>query len=155
MDETSEEIVDGLDESNEGAIELARKFDTENEYKTVKSTLCYGVQWDAILKWIDQDFTKFAKDSTGKGNYNEDENTGLWKGSVSLTGASENYKVNNIYDLAGNVREWTMESYGKVYRVARGGNYTATGYVSPSSRRDYTLPNLKFDYIGFRITLYL
>ena len=155
MDETSEEIVDGLDESNEGAIELVRKFDTENEYKTVKSTLCYGVQWDAILKWIDQDFTKFAKDSTGKGNYNEDENTGLWKGSVSLTGASENYKVNNIYDLAGNVREWTMESYGKVYRVARGGNYTATGYVSPSSRRDYTLPNLKFDYIGFRITLYL
>ena len=155
MDETSEEIANEVDGKSDGAIELARRFDTENEYTTATSTLCYGVQWDATLAWIDSDYTGFPKDSRGKGNYNEDENTGLWKGSIALTGISEDYKVNNIYDLAGNVREWTMESYGKIYRVARGGNYTATGYVSPTSRRDYTLPYYNFDYIGFRITLYL
>ena len=36
-----------------GAIELARNFDIENNYTSVTSTLIYGVQWDAIMQWID------------------------------------------------------------------------------------------------------
>ena len=31
--------------------------------------------------------------------------------------------VKNIYDLAGNVYEWTMESYDASSRIPRGGDY--------------------------------
>ena len=141
--------------TQDGAIELARNFDTENGYTTVTSTLCYGVQWDATLTWIDLEYTGFAKKSIGKGNYNEDENTNGWKGNVASTGASKNYKVNNIYDMAGNVWEWTMEYSKAVYRVFRGGYYDKTGFILPVSMRGANYPSDSGPYLGFRITLYL
>ena len=122
-----------------GAVELARNFDTENNYTSVTSTLIYGVQWDAIMAWIEPRYKdtsnaeellaekNFVADSTGKGNYDEDANTNPWKGQVTTTGASEAYAVNNVYDLAGNVYEWTMESYDTNSRVSRGGGYSYTG----------------------------
>ena len=36
-----------------GAVELSRNFDIENEYTSVTSTLIYGVQWDAVMKWME------------------------------------------------------------------------------------------------------
>ena len=150
-----ESTLEGTENNPDGAIEIARDFDEANDYTTVTSTLCYGVQWDATLKWIDSTYTGFAKDSTGKGNYNEDENTNEWKGKATLTGSSENYKVNNIYDLAGNVYEWTMESSYTNYRVYRGGIYNRTGFERPVSIRFNSDPSSITPNIGFRITLYL
>ena len=102
-----------------GAVQLARNFDTENGYKTVTSTLIYGVQWDAIMQWIDPAYrtgscesNSFVRDSRGKGYYEQSEPT--------VTGSNSNYAVNNIYDLGGNVAEWTMESYNTDVRVFRG-----------------------------------
>ena len=151
-----------------GAVELARNFDTENNYTSVTSTLIYGVQWDAIMAWIEPRYKNasnaeellaeknFVADSTGKGNYNEDANTNPWKGQVTTTGASEAYAVNNVYDLAGNVYEWTMESYDTVSRVYRGGAYGSTGSDVPASfRYDYGGPSNSGDGIGFRVTLFL
>jgi len=43
------------------------------------------------------------------------------------TGATEETKVNNIYDMAGNVREWTMEGTAAYYRVLRGGSFADNG----------------------------
>ena len=151
-----EDIVNGTESNPDGAIELARKFYTESGYTDVTSTLCYGVQWDATLTWIDSEYTGFAKASTGKGNYNEDVNINSWKGNVALTGSSEDYKVNNIYDLAGNVSEWTMESYSTNCRVPRGGSYSGSGAASPASTRyiDYSPSDISLGR-GFRITLYL
>ena len=40
-----EEPVEGTEDNPDGAIELARNFDTENNYTSVTSTLIYGVQW--------------------------------------------------------------------------------------------------------------
>lgn len=155
MNEESTEIAEGVDGTKDGAIELSRDFDTENNYTTVTSTLCYGVQWDRTLSWIDPEYDDFAKDSTGRGNYNEDENTNSWKGNASLTGASEDYKIRNIYDLTGNMREWTMESNNIGGRINRGGNFYNTGYEVPASYRSSYSPDEKFSSIGFRITLYL
>ena len=110
-----------------GAVELAKNFDTKRGYTSVTSTLIYGVQWDAIMQFIDSGYknedgklTSYVADSTGRGNYQEDENTNDWKGTPTVTGASANYAVKNIYDLAGNCWEWTMESYGTNNRVIRG-----------------------------------
>ena len=101
-----------------GAVELSKNFDIERGYTSVTSTLIYGVQWDSIMAWIDPAYKiescvedSFVRDSTRKGYYKQS--------SPTVTGASKEYAVKNIYDLAGNCWEWTMESYltyGRVYR---------------------------------------
>jgi len=120
-----------------GAVEVARgmyagKKTASNENYGVVSTLCYGVQWDAALNFIDPNYITnevngkpncqagtYLVNSTGKGWYSD--NSG---GSPHTTGedvdsqASNNVK--NIYDMAGNVREWTMESDSSYLRVIRG-----------------------------------
>ena len=152
-----------------GAVQKAKEFANEKGYTSVTSTLMYGVQWDAIMAWIEPRYKSqdieikkdlleeknFVADSTGKGNYREDENTNSWKGKVTTTGASDDYDVKNIYDLAGNVLEWTMESYYTNYRVVRGGYYDLAGSSGPASFRSYNYPADSNVYIGFRLTLYL
>ncbi len=150
-----------------GAVQKAKEFANEKGYTSVTSTLIYGVQWDAIMAWIEPRYKdknkaeelvaekNFVADSTGKGNYSEDENANSWKGKVTTTGASDDYDVKNIYDLAGNVYEWTMESYDTDFRVFRGGNYSYTGSGYPASYRFYCSPADSDGDIGFRLTLYL
>ena len=73
-----------------------------------------GLQWDSMIKWINE---------TNNNAYNNAGHTGV---STINTGSNEAYKVNNIYDLAGNVAEWSGEFYttesGSEY-VTRGGSY--------------------------------
>ena len=112
-----------------GAIELARNFDTKNGYTAATTTLCYGVQWDTTLRFIDENYENYAKNSEGKGNYNAID--------VIPTGSNEEFAEKNIYDMAGNVYEWTMETYKDVMRVTRGGNYGIDGSVYPASFRNH------------------
>ena len=125
-----------------GAVAKAQGMYTDKENYAVTSTLIYGVQWDAIMAWIDPaykttscDEDSFVRDSTGKGNYNESANANDWKGGIATCGISDNYRVKNIYDLAGNVYEWTMEAYSTNLRVTRGGYYNDTGSYYPASTR--------------------
>ncbi len=147
----------------EGAVAKAQGMYTNKEEYAVTSTLIYGAQWDAIMAWIDPNYKttsceadSFVRDSTGKGNYNESANTNTWKGGVATCGISDNYRVKNIYDLAGNVSEWTMEAYSTDNRVRRGGNYSVPGSGGPASGRGGNNPNYdSSDSIGFRVALYL
>ena len=118
---------DDMKNEKGGAVELSKNFDATRGYTSVTSTLIYGVQWDAIMQFIDPKYkdedgtlTSYVANSTERGNYDEDENTNTWRGSLTVTGASANYEVKNIYDLAGNCDEWTMESYDTFSRVFRG-----------------------------------
>ena len=114
--------TNAMNDETGGAVELAKNFDTANGYTSVTSTLIYGVQWDAIMNFIDPkyatencDSNSFVVDSSGKGWYDQS--------SPTVTGSNENYAVKNIYDLGGNVAEWTMEAIGvgdPAGRVARG-----------------------------------
>ena len=147
----------------EGAVARAKGMYSNKEKYAVTSTLIYGAQWDAIMAWIDPAYKtttceadSFVRDSTGKGNYNEDANTNDWKGGVATCGISDNYRVKNIYDLAGNVYEWTMEADFLYNRVSRGGNYIYTGSHDPASvRGNYSLDYGSNDLVGFRVALYL
>lgn len=123
-----------------GAVEKARSM-YEN------STLCYGVQWDAIMRWISKDSSLKAllEDSIDKGNYNT-------SGNIIETGSNESYQIKNIYDIAGNVCEWTMETYGLTEKIARGGR--AGGTDSITSREENTV-NTKSELCGFRVALYI
>lgn len=54
-------------------------------------------------------------------------------------GSAEYTKTNNIYDMAGNVWEWTTEANSTYNRVYRGGYYYYSGY--PMAYRNYGNPN--------------
>ena len=138
-----------------GAVELSRNFDKENGYTTVTSTLCYGVQWDAALTWIDPEYEGFAKDSSEKGWYSDNYSSGnsTHQTGIDLDGGKNMQK--KIYDLAGNVREWTMESYSTNGRVLRGGFYDDSCSDYPGSYRLSYHPSNGNPSTGFRITLYL
>ena len=142
-----------------GAVELSRNFDAANHYTSVTSTLIYGVQWDAVMKWMENipnpnvEGKTYIQDSTGMGWYYSTGNVTHQTG-IDVDSSKSNC-VNNIYDLAGNVYEWTMESYYTLSRVGRGGYYSTTGAYSPSSIRNSVNPSSSDDDLGFRLTLYL
>lgn len=105
------------------------------------STLIYGVQWDALMRWYNAEGIN-VEDSRSWGNYNNSiapANAG--SGSLRTTGYSENWKAKNIYDIAGNVHEWTMEALYVSSRVLRGGAFENSGgtgsYPRPAADRNY------------------
>ena len=57
------------------------------------------------------------------------------------TGSAEYTKTNNIYDMAGNVWEWTTEAYSTYFRVYRGGIYYNYGNYGPVANRYYSVPS--------------
>ena len=56
-------------------------------------------------------------------------------------GSAEYTKTNNIYDMAGNVWEWTTEAYSTYSRICRGGGYNVYGYSYPVADRVSYNPN--------------
>lgn len=135
----------------DGAVKVARSmYQNDGIYKAT-STLCYGVQLDATMNFIDSSYitgksTGYVKNSTNMGNY---------IASIKTTGSNKAYQQKHIYDMAGNVGEWTMEACYKDARVVRGGNYYSTGEDTPVSMRSYGFPVSKNNLHGFRLTLYL
>ena len=99
-----------------------------------------------------------------------DFNNYRYKERVEIgTGAAECTKTKNIYDLAGNMFEWTTE-YGKRtigeeavdknlttnFAVIRGGYFLSQGWLYPVCDREGTYKSSdKNHYISFRIVLYL
>ena len=139
-----------------GAVELSK-----NMYKdstSVVSTLCYGVQWDAVMNFV-SDATHNIKDSRSWGNYSNSTGAAATNSGSSnmnyTTGRNEAWKAKNIYDLAGNVNEWTMESSSSYYRFVRGGYFNYVGTKYPASARSNYYPTDAYDRIGFRTTLYI
>ena len=137
-----------------GAVEKARKFSVQNNYTNVISTLIYGVQWDAVMRWLyngTEEERLWLTDSTGKGNYYDKDNTN----NPAKTGVNDNYQMKHIYDLAGNVHEWTMEMGSSSGRVRRGGYYDFGGISTPCSHRGNINADYSTNNVGFRLALYI
>lgn len=141
---------DGLagNDNDDGAVKVARSMYVKSNNCGVTSTLCYGVQWDAVMSYIDSNYetgtclsTSYLVNSTGKGNYTK---------QLSTTGY---YSIKNIYDLAGNVAEWTQEVYNSSDRVDRGGSYDDDGFIFPATLRGNISPAGTGGNLGFRVTL--
>ena len=121
---------------------------TYNE--SLNSSLLTGAAWDRTLGWLYETGNKKGKeiveDSTNWGNYNS---------SVVNTGETSKAVSNNIYDLAGNVWEWTTEAHEND-RVIRSGGFLYDDEKYPAYHRHYNLsPSSNRDNLGFRVALYL
>lgn len=80
-------------------------------------------------------------------------------GDLLTTGASKTVQVYHIYDLAGNLWEWTEEvsHYEKNnnYRVSRGGSYINASGLYPACYRNYYSVSYTALNVGFRVVLYI
>ena len=93
------------------------KLNKEYTTSTVKSSMIWGSQYDAMMLWMGDDLKNFDTNN---------RNTGRETGSVSTD------VIRNVYDLGGNSYEWTLEAYNTSFRISRGGGYDYSS--SPSYR---------------------
>ena len=136
----------------------------------VETGMIWGNQWDRTLMWLIETGSKtkeqIADDSTSWGNYynatfeyvNSSGSTATKNEGSSTripTGSAEYTKANNIYDLVGNVRDWTMEALSTYVRVCRGGYYVNDGDDGPAGYRNYNYPTGSSSNYGCRSALYI
>ena len=168
------------------ALGLAeRMYKANDEYEV---SLITGSGWDRTVGWIYETKGKSAsqiyEDSGSWGNY-YDVKIDITKGKYSenygstytdtevsgkytkpanksvllTTGATTRNSTNNIFDLAGNVWEWTLESYtdtdGSSSRTRRGGSFGYDGCTYPVFGRNVLSTSYCNYSIGFRPALYL
>ncbi|MFA6811134.1 MAG: hypothetical protein WCR47_08775, partial [Desulfoplanes sp.] len=79
------------------------------------------------------------------------------------TGQFQETKANNIYDLAGNVFEWSREYFGRTgHTIIRGNHFTAYKgelfHATSAGSRTWITGggnDQKFRVMGFRVALYI
>ena len=136
--------------------------------------MIWGIQWDETLKWLidtgEKTYAEIASDSTSWGNYRNNSFTYYTDTSKSTatkasnsetripSGAYEGANANNVFDLAGNVSDWTAESGGSgtgFARCKRGGKYRSSYYNQAYERdNDYSAP-ARDSTVGLRCSLYI
>ena len=127
--------------------------------ENMQTRMIWGCQWDVTCKWL-EDHNYDINNSSAWGNYSDSvspANGGNYEqNNKKNTGSNENWKANNIYDLAGNCREWTQEANSTVYRAYRGGRYYSSGSGYPASYRYGSDPDGSSSYsIASRASLYI
>lgn len=135
------------------ALEVAAMLETNN---TITSHLPFGAEYDSVLEWFIESGVKTCReittDSTDWGNYWSQKDS---PGKIVETGSREEWCANNIYDLAGNVDEWTQEQNYKSFRVVRGGYFAHVAGNYPVSHRALHHIITYYNSTGFRATLYI
>ena len=162
-----------------------------NEY--VQSGLLTGTQWDTMCKFIEKAEVNVLSNSVNLGNYynkinytisdvyyrtehadvkyTKDTYTKLANGYLLLpTGMFANFVENsnpkNLYDVAGNISEWTAEKvnevkYSQAYTragnfVLRGGSYNSYGSSGCiTARSGDNGRTLTSQNVGFRFALFI
>ena len=165
---------------------------SKNMYKTeyVRSGLMTGTMWDVVMKFITTDNANYSdlkssdwgnynasssnvKYTAGQGRYAEVLNDGSTKTftvadnnfhyGIRTTASTEDVKKNNIYDLAGNLWEWTQEmatrqeiDYQSIlcYNF-RGGSFNSTFSAYPACFCVGIMAGYADTQYGFRPALYI
>ena len=148
------------------------------------TSLMFGVQWDLVLAYmhnvggigdsvltsdsktignyrnnlwnVTNTSAKYSTDSGATwGNCPKDKN-GSSASILLTTGADTSFGIKNIYDIAGNVWEWTLEKTSGTNGPCadRGGSYGYGGSNGPASYRIGSITSNSSNSIGFRVSLY-
>ena len=145
------------------AISLAEGFATKQGYKA-KTKLVSSYAWDTTIAFMQKVNSDYGS-SSEEGNYKDTtfsytDITGARqtkaKNSNVLVPTGQTTPVCNIYDMGGNVMEWTTESFSYTpYPYAeRGGNSYGTFANNPAGYRSGN-SDIASDYDGFRLTLFM
>ncbi len=174
------------------AIEMSKRMYTSSS--SVISGLMTGTMWDTIMKFISEDPDYNDLRSTPWGNYSNSNltnctgkycvldqygNSSAWqentvgtnkpnanaKYTLLSTGSTEQVKKKNIYDIAGNLSEWTDEvayfsNINATYagwwtRIARGASYADDYNTWPVCYRIGVYSISTLFTLGFRVALFL
>ena len=181
----------GMYPYNYVTLSQAQKLATNMDSGEKTSSLMFGIQWDLVLKYLEESgvSTIELKTNSGSwGNYRDSEfavaegnkyvictnyNLGNnWSdipakytktkyntsgnGVLLSTGAVKRNSKMNIYDLAGNLSEWTLEkSHNNSSPCShRGGIYYSEIVSNPSYCRKISSTSDSTNHIGFRLALY-
>ncbi len=140
-------------------IQSALRSDSKDwgNYKNASFVINRGkyAKYGALTTWYNYntalaDCVTYANRTSTKVSASSSSNTILL-----TTGASDTCKKMNIYDLAGNVWEWTLEyTSSSIPCACRGGYYHNSGSDYPASNRYHNFTADSYRYIGFRSSLY-
>ena len=148
------------------AISLAEGFKTQQGYKA-KTKLVSSYAWDTTIAFIEKTVNNYGS-SSSQGNYSntsvtykditdesKPEKTKAENSSL-LVATGQTTPVCNIYDMGGNVWEWTTESCSDTSSpyARRGGYYDSFFATYPAGFRD-GYSDCANDIIGFRLTLFM
>ena len=145
------------------AVSLAEGFATKQGYKA-KTKLVSSYAWDTTIAFLQKVNSDYGS-SSEEGNYKNitfsyTDITGASQtkasGSEVLVPTGQTTPVCNIYDMGGNVWEWTTESYSSTtYPYAkRGGRYSGDFASGPAGSRFFDSDDANASY-GFRLTLFM
>ncbi|MFR2449858.1 MAG: hypothetical protein ACLS9A_00415 [Clostridia bacterium] len=145
------------------AVSLAEGFATKQGYKA-KTKLVSSYAWDttiAFLQKVNSDYGSSSEEGNCQDttfSYTDITGARQTKASYSevLVPTGQTTPVCNIYDMGGNVDEWTTESFSSsTYPyTARGGGYSSDFTNFPAGYRGNGSGSAGVD-IGFRLTLFM
>ena len=101
---------------------------------SVGSLMISSKQWDEIMTFTGYGSTKRAKNTYLNYDSTSDKTTAPDLSGSAYSTDNTQYDVSkNIYDLAGNVKEYTLKAYNTNVRTRRGGSYNDSVGSAPST----------------------
>ena len=178
------ESVTGNDSKGALQLAHSMAYDYAWNEKGIYTTLMYGEHYDTAIYIIDKlqllndkknnEKNPITQDSTLWGNYINSEfryekdgmlYTKMINSGILLPTGTNLYELSqdvilgsnrvfNIYDLAGNLSEWTMDTKGE-HNIVRGGDFGASGTIANVSKYTNVEPEYASSSLGIRVVMYI
>ena len=120
------------------------------------SSLPSSYAWDTAIKFLEQTGNEAYLTDSSQGNYYNTMPDGKTQAGSVLIETGKTTPVKHLYDMGGNVYEWTTERYSSpdARKVSRGGFYGFTSTDEPVIGR-FSSSNTRDQAVGFRVALFL